>query len=67
LGSAEIIILLIVALVVILPFWKIFSKAVFSGSLPLLMLIPLVNLLMIFFLVFTEWPALKQVKHPDVT
>lgn len=33
LGSTEIIILLIAVLVAILPFWKIFSKAGFFGSL----------------------------------
>jgi hypothetical protein len=51
--------LLIVGLIVVLPFWKIFAKAGFSGVLAVLMIIPIVNLFMIFFLAFAEWPALK--------
>ena len=51
--------LLIVGLIIVLPFWKIFAKAGFSGVLAVLMIIPIVNLFMIFYLAFAEWPALK--------
>ena len=51
--------LLIVGLIIVLPFWKIFCKAGFSGVLAVLMIIPFVNLFMIFYLAFAEWPALK--------
>jgi hypothetical protein len=50
---------LIVGLIIVLPFWKIFTKAGFPGPLAILVIIPLVNILMIFFLAFAEWPALK--------
>ncbi|MFH1313071.1 MAG: hypothetical protein ABIJ00_07550 [Candidatus Eisenbacteria bacterium] len=43
----------------IIPFWKIFSKAGFSPLLAILMIIPIVNLIMVFYLAFAEWPALK--------
>jgi TRAP-type C4-dicarboxylate transport system permease small subunit len=52
--------LIIVGLIIVLPFWKIFSKAGFSGVLSILMIIPIVNLFMIFYLAFAEWPALKN-------
>jgi hypothetical protein len=43
----------------IIPFWKIFSKAGFSPLLAIPMAIPIVNLILLFYLAFTEWPALK--------
>ena len=55
--------LLIVALLVVLFVWvyyRIFSKAGFSGWLALLMLVPLVNVGMLLFLAFAEWPALRN-------
>ena len=51
---------LILLAVTIIPFWMIFSKAGYHGALSLLMLIPLVNLVMLFFLAFAQWPALKK-------
>jgi TRAP-type C4-dicarboxylate transport system permease small subunit len=51
--------LIIVGLIIVLPFWKIFTKAGFPGPLAVLMIIPLVNVLMIFFLAFAEWPSLR--------
>jgi len=48
--------LLMLALVIV-PFWRIFTKAGFSGWLSLLMLVPLVNLLALYFLAFAEWPG----------
>ncbi len=56
----ELIIMLVMGAILIVPFWRIFSKAGFSGALSLLMLIPLVSLIMIFVLAFASWPALKQ-------
>lgn len=46
--------------VVVVPFWRIFAKAGFHGALSLLMLVPFVNVIMIFVLAFSEWPALKS-------
>jgi len=59
-GPLELIIIVLMALVVVVPFWRIFSKAGFSGALSLLMFVPILNVIMIFFLAFAEWPALKQ-------
>ena len=41
--------------VVIIPYWKIFSKAGFSGWLSLLMLVPLANLIVLYVVAFSEW------------
>lgn len=48
--------MLVMAAVVIVPFWFIFSKAGYSGWLSLLMVVPLVNLILLYFLAFSRWP-----------
>ena len=61
-GILEILLLIIVGIILVVPFWKIFSKAGFPGPLALLMFVSPVNIVMIFFLAFAEWPALKNAK-----
>ncbi len=39
----------------LVPYWKIFSKAGFSGWLSLLMVMPLVNLIVLYYVAFTNW------------
>ena len=46
-------------LLVVLPFWLICKKAGFHGALSLILLIPLGNIILLFFLAFSEWPALR--------
>lgn len=58
-GLPEMIVLLLVLFFMVLPFWRIFAKAGFPAPLSLLMLVPLVNLLMLFVLAFAEWPATR--------
>jgi hypothetical protein len=58
-GLPEIFVLLF-TLVFLLPFWKIFSKAGYSGWLCLLMAIPGVNAVTIFWFGFADWPVLKK-------
>jgi len=41
--------------VVIVPYWRIFAKAGFSGWLSLLMMVPLVNLIVLYVIAFSEW------------
>ncbi len=47
--------MLIFAAVVIVPFWMIFKKAGFSPLLSLLMVIPLVSVIVLFIVAFSEW------------
>ena len=51
---------LIVAVVIIIPFWMIFSKAGHSKWLSLLMVVPLVNIIALYFLAFSTWPSLQK-------
>ena len=46
---------LVVALIVIIPYWKIFGKAGFPRVLGILMIIPLVNLILLYVLAFSQW------------
>ncbi len=49
---------LLVALLLIIPTWRIFVRAGFSGALSLLHLVPVVGLLVIMaILAFSDWPA----------
>lgn len=52
--------MLVMAVIVVIPFWRICGKAGYSGWLSLLILIPVVNLLLLYFLAFSEWPSLRK-------
>ena len=41
-------------------YWKIFSKAGFSGALALLLLVPIANIIVIAWFAFADWPALRK-------
>ncbi len=47
--------ILVVWAIVIIPFWQIFKKAGMAAPLSLLMLIPVVNLIMLYVLAFSRW------------
>ena len=51
--------LLIVAALIIVPFWQLFTRAGYSGWLGFLMVVPIVNVLALYFLAFSDWPALR--------
>jgi hypothetical protein len=46
---------LLVLLAVVIPFWKIFVKAGFSGWLSLCIVIPAVNLIVLYYVAFSVW------------
>lgn len=46
----------------IFVFWKIFSKSGNPGALSLLMLIPIVNLGLLIWFAFSEWPIERELK-----
>ena len=51
---------LIFAVVIIIPFWSIFSKAGYSKWFSLLMVVPIVNIVALYFLAFSRWPDLQK-------
>jgi len=52
--------MLVIGLILIIPFWQLFSTAGFSGWWSLLMIIPLVNLIALYVLAFSSWPSLGR-------
>ena len=66
-GPAELGIIVIVllsaglgALVTVIPFWKICDKAGLPGPLSLLMLVPIANIILPFYIAFAQWPVLMD-------
>jgi uncharacterized membrane protein (DUF485 family) len=53
---------LIAIAIKILIFCKIFSQAGYSWALGLLMLVPIANIIMAFFLAFADWPVCKELR-----
>jgi hypothetical protein len=47
----------------IVIWWRIFSKAGYSGALSLLMFVPIANLVMLLILAFGEWPIQAELKQ----
>jgi hypothetical protein len=46
---------LMISIIVIIPWFPIFKKAGFSPWLALLMVLPLINIVMLYFLAFSRW------------
>jgi hypothetical protein len=66
LGIQEIVLILAVVallgIVKLIPYWRIFKRAGFPPALSLLMLIPLVNLAVLYYFGFASWPGLMDKK-----
>lgn len=54
---------LVSTIVSLVIWWKIFAKAGYSGTLSLLMLIPLVNLIVMLYLAFSTWPLEEELRR----
>jgi hypothetical protein len=61
-GWPELLLLLVGSIIIIVPLWKIFSKAGYPGALSLGMTLPVVNIVLLYFLGFSQWPVLKELK-----
>jgi len=66
-GILELLIILMIcgftiisAALTVIALWKICSKAGFNGALSLLMLLPIANVVLLLYIAFAEWPALKN-------
>lgn len=56
-GPFAVVAWLVIAAVIVIPFWKICARVGFTPWLSLLVLIPIANLVFIYFLAFSPWPA----------
>ena len=56
--------IIIGSLIVVIPYWMIFKKAGFPPLLGILMIVPLVNIVLLYVLAFSQWkvvPASQNV------
>ena len=63
-GLPELPFLLVGGIIIILPLWKVFSKAGYPGALSFGMILPVINIILLYFLGFSDWPVLKELKAP---
>jgi heme/copper-type cytochrome/quinol oxidase subunit 4 len=66
-GQAELLVIFFIVgftvfgvLLTVVPFWRICTKAGFPGALALLMLVPVANIVLPFYLACADWPALRR-------
>ncbi len=59
-GSGFIVMCLIVGIIAVVAFWRIFAKAGFPGWYGVGVVIPMVNILLVLFLAFAEWPLERK-------
>ena len=59
-GLIELIGIILLSAVIIFPFWKIFRKAGFSKWLSLLTVIPIVDLVVLYYVGLAKWPTQQK-------
>ncbi len=59
-GVPELFIVGFLWLLILWPWWRIFSKAGYPGWFAFSQLIPLLNLIALFYLAFSEWPSRRR-------
>ncbi len=59
-GLPSILMMVVYAAVVVVPFFQLWKRTGHSGWISLLMLIPIVNLVMLYVLAFKRWPSVDQ-------
>ncbi len=51
--------MLIIAALLVVPFWRICERLGIPGVTALLIIVPMVNIVFLYWLAFAEWPARK--------
>ena len=59
-GLPGILMMVVYAAVVVVPFFQLWKRTGHSGWISLLMLIPIVNLVMLYVLAFKRWPSVDR-------
>lgn len=57
--------MLVMAIVVVVPVWRICQRIGYPGWMGILVLIPMVNLVLLYFIAFADWPADKNRNDND--
>lgn len=56
--------ILLVGVLYVFPLWKIARKAGYAGSLSLLMLVPVLNIALLWLFALADWPLQKRRDRP---
>lgn len=62
-GLPELLVLIVVIVLIVLPYVKIFQKAGHSGWLAICMLLPILNIIILFWFAFSKWPIEQQLER----
>ena len=54
--------MLVIAIVVVIPAWRICQRTGYPGWMGVLILIPIVNLVLLYFIAFSDWPVERSGK-----
>lgn len=52
--------MLIIAIAVVIPAWRICQRIGYPGWMGILILVPMVNLFFLYFIAFSDWPVDKK-------
>ena len=63
LGVGEGVLAVIAMVVALFPAWRICVKTGHSGAFAILLLIPFVNILLILYMAFSEWPIERELSR----
>ena len=61
-GFPELVLVVLFGVFLILPVWKIFAKAGYPGYWSLGLCIPLLNIFLWYYLAFSQWPVLRELR-----
>lgn len=61
-GIPEILVILLIAVIYILPLWRIAARMGYPGGLGILAFLPGVNLVLAYYVAFSEWPRLRGMR-----
>ena len=52
--------MLVLSFLIVWPFWRICMKAGYPGIMALLVFIPVVNLIFLYWFAFADWPSVRK-------
>ena len=62
-GVPELLIICVIAFVAVIPWWNILRKSGNPPALSLLMMVPLLNVVLLLWFAFAEWPIEREVRQ----
>lgn len=64
-GAGHLLWMLVIAVVAVIPAWRICQRTGYPGFMGILILVPLLNLALLYFIAFANWPAVDSKNQID--